>query len=303
MMRRRSLFWLALGASASGRTVAAASSASAVKTSEFLYVNDGGGAREVADALAAYRPLSTFLAASTRAGIGLRVAVRGESFAAVLRADKPLFAFVKSVEHAGAAIRDDGYSVVARVDAPYVASFIASKSCTAKKLEDLAGSEILLPAGDTFTAKLAVATLRSKGMRTKEGTDETGRLLPREPGVVTLRHTRSDEAVFTGVGGGFYPDWGVDGGAFQQVGAVNPDMAVQWKAKGGRILHEMPPMPGWCLLAAGSVPEGTRKQLQRLLVAMGEAERTATLSPFGAKRMVEGADNEYVDALKFVRVS
>lgn len=302
LINRRELFGLAVGAAASMRSVAATSALPGSKPGEqLLYVNDGdGSSREVAEVSAAFRPLGAFIAATSRGAVGVRAGARGEPFAAVVKTEKPAFMFVKGIDHAGLAIRDDGYSVVARVDSPFVACFIASKACTAKKLEDLAGFEILLPAAGTFAAKMAVATLRSKGIKTKEGVDPTGRNLPVESGVITLRHTRSDEAVFTGVGGGMYPDWRVDGSAFQQVGVVSPEMAAQWKAKGGRIFQEMRPMPNWCLLAASTVPEQTRRLLQRSLLSLGEAERQAILSPIGVKRMAEGTDKEYLDALAFV---
>jgi hypothetical protein len=295
-MNRRSLLRLGL----TGLAPSLAYGAQTERAESVLYVNDGGSAKSIPELIAAYKPLAALLGTAAKAPVALRIALRGESFEGVVKAKRPDFLFVKTIDYAGRAIRDDGYAVLAKIDTPYVASFIAAKNSTAKTLDDLVGTDILLPDAETFTAKLALATLRSRKLRALPGYNELGRELPVTPGVVTLRYTRTQDAVVTIVGGGMYPEWRVDGGPFQKVGAVNPTMAKQWKAKGGRILQDMPLMPNWCVLVSKAVPEQTRQAMTHALVTLQDAQGRALLESIGVKNFVMASDQEYLAALSFI---
>jgi ABC-type phosphate/phosphonate transport system substrate-binding protein len=195
----------------------------------------------------------------------------------------PQLLFVKTIDLAGRLIRDHGYVAMAKVDQPYTGSFIVPKGSKFKRLEDLAGQDILMPPKDSFTARMALAMLDSRHIAYN-----------------SVRYVTVHEAVLATVGGGVYPNWGVEGGVFQKVGVVHAELAQAWKAKGGRVLEDMPAVPSWCVLVSKEVSEVDRVAMTRAVTTISVTDARRVWGPLQINRMVPATNDEYLQVLALI---
>jgi ABC-type phosphate/phosphonate transport system substrate-binding protein len=258
----------------------------AINTEYSLAINDGATTSSVAEILQLYEGLGNLISVNTQHKVQKFGYTNHDVFYKFVKETKPQILFIKTIDFAGKSIRDLGYTALAKIDTTYAAAFIVAgnaKGDQFKKLEDLAGQDILFPPEDTFTSKLALATLKARNIAYKK-----------------ISHIGYQEAVLYTVGGGLYPNWGVSGGSFQLVGAVNPGMTKQWEAKKGRILEKTLPMPSWCILVSAEVPTAEREALQKALTNMSEDEVKRSLEPLKIKKMIPANNEEYLKVLQFV---
>lgn len=296
-----------------------------------LMINDGGSSNGIPELEAMYGELAKTLGAAASRRVQLIGYTRTAAFEADYKRMQPQLLFVKTIDIASKAIRDDGYTVVAKRADPYIAGIVANprlvreleasrkatylpvKATTAAaryRLDDLRCRELTLPK-DTFTATLALATLRQKGIPYYMATDD---LVDRASGCdsVAIRYVRYQDAVLEMMAGqrmvksatGKAADDTVkDPGEWYHAaaGAINPTMLNEWRKDDRRaVISELPPMPNWAILVRRDVPEPTRQAMRQALLGLEGKAADKVLQPLKVKKLAPATDEEYLEVLRFI---
>lgn len=297
-----------------------------------LMINDGGSSNGVSDMEHMYGELAKTLSAASSRQVQILGYTRTAAFEADYRRLKPEILFIKTIDLASKAIRDDGYTVLAKRADPYVAGIVANPRLVQEvedtrkarvipvkagapsprfTLDDLRCHELVLPDRDTFTSKLAIASLRQVGIPFYYATSD---VVERTPGCdsVAIRHVRYQEAVLELMAGkrmgkqsaAVPNEQGVkDPGQWYHAaaGAINPTMLGEWKKDPKRALvTDLPPMPNWAIVVHKDVPQATREAMRAALMALDGKGGETVLQPLRIKKLAPATDEEYLQVLRFI---
>ena len=148
------------------------------------------------------------------------------------------------------AIRDKQYRMVAltRGFTDSRARFLATREMSIAAPQDLRGHTMVMPDPDSITAWMARATLRDLGL---------------DPSKEKLGTTRYQDGIPFMMENGFY-----------QVGITAANGIVrQWANRGGRIVHESPPVPIKHVIAAPDMPRADFERVQHLFLTLDQTDR------------------------------
>lgn len=248
----------------------------AAEDSLLFGVNEGtSGTSNFADRQEKYQPLADYLGKNVRKQLKLESASDLKNLVRSLQAARYDMVLIRPSHISAAAMRDQGYSLLASAKGDAVAYFIVHKDSPLKSKSDLQGKRIVMPDEIAYPTKIGLAMLRDVGNPASD-----------------IRLFRSQEAV---------------GYAVEQrlsdVGVVISYSKVwkDWEKNGHRAIWQSEKLPYWSIVVSPKVKPEVVAKLREALVALDTTEEgKKILDKIGVKGFVPGNQQAYLDMLAWV---